>query len=128
MEYRMLGKSDLKISRIGFGSMSLATDKRLAETLLLRALDGGINFFDTADIYQQGMNERILGLAFREKRDQVILATKVGNHLRADGSGLDWVPSKKYILSAIERSLERLQTDYIDLYQLHGGTREDPID
>jgi aryl-alcohol dehydrogenase-like predicted oxidoreductase len=128
MEYRMLGKSDLQISRIGFGTMSLASDNPLAETLLLRALEGGINYFDTADMYQQGKNESILGRAFQGKRNQVILATKVGNQWRADGSGWDWNPSKKYILSAIDQSLERLKTDYVDLYQLHGGTKEDPID
>jgi aryl-alcohol dehydrogenase-like predicted oxidoreductase len=59
---------------------------------------------------------------------KVIIATKVGNQWRADGSGWDWNPNKDYIISAVEQSLKRLQTDYIDLYQLHGGTMEDPID
>ena len=118
----------MKISRIGFGGMSLEPDDPFAETLLLRALDGGINYFDTADIYHQGRNETCIGRAFSGKRNQIILATKVGNQWRTDGSGLDWVPTKKYILSAIDKSLERFQTDYIDLYQLHGGTLEDPID
>ena len=128
MEYRELGKSDLKISRIGFGAMSLEQGSPLNENLLLRALEGGINYFDTADLYQKGLNEAVLGRAFQGKRDQLVLASKVGNQWRADGSGWDWNPSKKYILSAIERSLKSLQTDYIDLYQLHGGTLEDPID
>ena len=70
----------------------------------------------------------MLGHAFRDKRKELILATKVGNQWRNDGSGWDWNPSKKYILSSVDQSLERLQTDYIDLYQLHGGTIEDPID
>lgn len=108
--------------------MSLELNNPNNETLLHNALDGGINFFDTADIYQQGLNEILLGRAFREKRKRIILATKVGNRLRADRSGWDWVPSKKYILSAVNQSLGRLQTDYIDLYQLHGGTIDDPID
>ena len=99
-----------------------------AETLLLRALEGGINYFDTADMYLKGLSETILGRTFRGKRNQVILATKVGNQWRSDGSGWDWNPSKKYILESVEQSLNRLQTDYIDLYQLHGGTMEDPID
>jgi aryl-alcohol dehydrogenase-like predicted oxidoreductase len=128
MEYRLLGKSDIKISRIGFGGMSLDANNPQNEFLLQQALEGGINYFDTADMYQHGMNEAMLGRAFRGKRNQVVYATKVGNQWRPDGSGWDWNPSKKYILSALELSLERLQTDYIDLYQLHGGTLEDPID
>jgi aryl-alcohol dehydrogenase-like predicted oxidoreductase len=128
MEYQLLGKSRLKISRIGFGAMSLELNNPHNESLLHNALDEGINFFDTADMYQKGLNEILLGRAFREKRNRIILATKVGNQWRADGSGWDWNPSKKNILSAVNHSLERLQTDYIDLYQLHGGTLEDPID
>jgi aryl-alcohol dehydrogenase-like predicted oxidoreductase len=128
MEYRLLGKSDLQISRIGFGCMSLDKPDDQAENLLNRALEMGINYFDSADLYQKGWNEIILGRALAAKRDKVILATKVGNQWRPDGSGWDWSPSKKYILSAIDRSLDRLKTDYIDLYQLHGGTIEDPID
>src|SRR6202162_6730939 len=98
MEYQLLGKSKLKISRIGFGAMSLEQNNPHNESLLHSALDGGINFFDTADMYQQGSNEILLGRAFREKRKRIILSTKVGNKWRADGSGWDWVPSKKYIL------------------------------
>ncbi len=128
MEYRLLGTSGLKISRIGFGAMSLELNNPLNETLLNKALDEGINFFDTADMYQQGLNETLLGSVFREKRKKIILATKVGNQWRADGSGWDWNPSKEYILSAVDNSLRRLQTDYIDLYQLHGGTIQDPIE
>jgi aryl-alcohol dehydrogenase-like predicted oxidoreductase len=127
MEYRMLGKSGLNISRIGFGCMSLNPNDADTEKLLLEALDGGINYFDTADMYQKGFNETLLGKVFRGKRDRVILATKVGNQWRADGSGWDWNPSKKHILTSVDKSLERLQTDHIDLYQLHGGTINDPI-
>lgn len=128
MEYGLLGKSRLNISRIGFGTMSLEMENPVSEHLLLDALHAGINFFDTADMYQQGKLEILLGRTFQNKRDQIILASKVGNQWRPDGSGWDWNPSKKYILSAIDQSLKRLQTDYIDLYQLHGGTLEDPID
>jgi len=128
MEYRTLGKSDLNISRIGFGCMSLDPADPNSENILLKALDGGINYFDTADLYNKGLNESILGRAFAGKRNQVLLATKVGNQWRADGSGWDWNPSKKHILSSIDQSLKRLQTDYVDLYQLHGGTIDDPID
>jgi aryl-alcohol dehydrogenase-like predicted oxidoreductase len=129
MKYQQLGKSDLQISRIGFGSMSLsATRKNESISLLHAALAAGINYFDTADLYEKGLNEEMLGEAFEGKRDQVILATKVGNQWRADGPGWDWNPSKAYILKSVEESLRRLRTDYIDLYQLHGGTIDDPLD
>jgi aryl-alcohol dehydrogenase-like predicted oxidoreductase len=128
MEYKMLGKSDLNISRIGFGCMSLDPLNTEAENILQKALDGGMNYFDTADMYHKGQNETMLGNAFSGKRDRVIIATKVGNQWRPDGSGWDWNPSKKYILASVDQSLTRLQTDYIDLYQLHGGTINDPIE
>ena len=128
MKYKQLGKSDLKVSEISFGCMSLGNDQAENHKLLHQALGQGINFFDTADLYQKGENEETVGKAFKGMRGQVILSTKVGNQWRADGSGWDWNPSKSYILQAVEDSLQRLQTDYIDLYQLHGGTIEDPID
>ena len=108
--------------------MSLDAGNAEAEKILQQALSLGINYFDTADLYQQGGNEELLGRAFKGKRDQVILASKVGNQWRPDGSGWDWNPSKKYILDSVEKSLRRLQTDYLDLYQLHGGTIDDPVD
>ena len=128
MEYCFLGKSDLHVSRLGFGCMSLDPKDPQGVNILHKALDAGLNYFDTADLYNKGQNEMMLGLAFRDKRKELILATKVGNQWRNDGSGWDWNPSKKYILSSVDQSLKRLQTDYIDLYQLHGGTMEDPID
>jgi aryl-alcohol dehydrogenase-like predicted oxidoreductase len=128
MEYSILGSSGMKISKIGFGAMSLAPENPEAGTILERAVDHGINYFDTADMYQRGLNESLLGRFLKSKRRELILGTKVGNRWRQDGSGWDWVPSKKYILDNVEDSLRRLQTDYIDLYQLHGGTLEDPID
>jgi aryl-alcohol dehydrogenase-like predicted oxidoreductase len=128
MEYATLGRSSLEISRISFGCMSLEEDQQSATTLLHRAIDLGINFFDTADLYQRGINEEMVGKALQSKRNEIVLATKVGNQWKADGSGWDWNPRKEYILEAVEKSLLRLQTDHIDLYQLHGGTLEDPID
>lgn len=127
MEYVQLGKSDLRISRIGFGCMSLGDDDAANESILQRALALGINFFDTADLYAKGMNEVSVGKALKPHRSNVYIATKVGNQWRADGSGWDWNPRKEYILTEVEKSLQRLQTDYIDLYQLHGGTIDDPI-
>src|SRR5664279_1373973 len=104
MQYRILGQSDLNISRIGFGTMSLEPDNPSAEELLLKAFRGGINYFDTADLYQHGAIETVLGRAFRGIRKQVILATKVGNQWRPDGSGWIWNPTKQYILKAIDQS------------------------
>jgi len=128
MEYRKLGKSELMISSVSFGCMSLQGTDASNKALLLKAIDGGINFFDTADLYDKGANETTVGKALREKRKEIIISTKVGNQWKTDGSGWDWNPRKQYILSAVEDSLRRLQTDYIDLYQLHGGTMDDPID
>lgn len=128
MQFNQLGNSDLMISRTGFGTMSLQQDENAAALLIPKAIDLGINYFDTADLYNRGENEIIVGKAIREHRKKIILATKVGNQWRSDGSGWDWNPGKKYILDAVEQSLKRLGTDHIDLYQLHGGTINDPID
>lgn len=128
MNYRILGKSNLQISEVSFGCMSLEDDYSQAKKILHKAIDSGIHYFDTADLYQKGENEKMVGKALRNHRKDVIIGTKVGNQLRQDGSGWDWNPGKEYILQAVESSLQRLQTDYIDLYQLHGGTINDPID
>lgn len=108
--------------------MSLEQDQPQNTRLIRQAFDRGINFFDTADLYDKGANEIVVGKAIRDFRKEVILATKVGNQWKPDGSGWVWNPNKAYILNAVNESLRRLQTDYIDLYQLHGGTMEDPID
>lgn len=128
MNYKLLGSSDLKISEIAFGAMSLQGSDAANAALIQQALAAGINYFDTADLYDKGANESTLGKALQGKRKEVIIATKAGNQWRPDGSGWDWNPRKEYILSAADASLQRLQTDYIDLYQLHGGTLEDNID
>ena len=128
MNYQLLGKSSLNISKIGFGCMSLKPDQKDFNNIIDAAIDLGINYFDTADLYDKGLNETLLGKAFKGKRDKVILATKAGNQWRADGSGWDWNPRKEYILKCADESLKRLQIDYIDLYQSHGGTMEDNID
>jgi aryl-alcohol dehydrogenase-like predicted oxidoreductase len=128
MQYDQLGKSSLGISRIGFGSMSLKEENKEAAKILHRAIELGINYFDTADLYDKGANETLLGTILREKRKDIVLATKVGNEWKEDGTGWNWNPRKSYILKSVENSLQRLQTDVIDIYQLHGGTIEDPID
>lgn len=128
MDYKRLGKSNLNISRIGFGTMSLKPDQPDFNTIIDAAIDLGINYFDTADLYDKGENEIMLGKVFKGKREKVIIATKAGNQWREDGSGWDWNPRKEYILKCAEESLKRLQTDYLDLFQLHGGTMEDNIE
>lgn len=127
MQYHFLGKSDIKVSQISLGCMSLKTEEAFQQ-VIPKALELGINFFDTADLYDQGQNEVLLGKTLGANRKNIIIASKVGNQLNSDGSSWSWNPSKEYILSAIDESLKRLNTDYIDLYQLHGGTIDDPID
>jgi aryl-alcohol dehydrogenase-like predicted oxidoreductase len=107
--------------------MSLPPDESVSIPILHEAIDLGVNYLDTADVYNDGVNETIIGKALKGRRDKVIIGSKVGNQRRADG-GLDWNPTKKHILSCIEGSLKRLQTDHLDLYQLHGGTINDNID
>lgn len=130
MKNNLLGTSNIKVSEIAFGCMSLELQKgqQYVNNLLRRAHDGGINLFDTADLYDKGMNEEMVGTALAPIRDDIFIATKVGNVWREDGSGWDWNPSKEHILSGVNESLRRLQTDHIDLYMLHGGTIDDPID
>jgi aryl-alcohol dehydrogenase-like predicted oxidoreductase len=127
MKRSKLGKSDLLVSDISFGCMSLSKNDD-NDTLIRSAYEGGINFFDTADRYDHGWNESILGSALKDFRDDVIISTKVGHQISGDGSQWVWKPTKDHILAAADQSLKRLQTDRIDLYQLHGGTLEDPID
>ncbi|MEO1451473.1 MAG: aldo/keto reductase [Bacteroidota bacterium] len=128
MQHHYLGNSSLYVSVLSFGCMSLGEDHGTNARLIHQAHDGGINLFDTADLYQKGFNEETVGRAIKGRRDKVILATKVGNEWMPDGLSWRWNPTKQYILSAVEKSLRRLDTDYIDLYQLHGGTIDDPID
>ncbi|WP_349410808.1 aldo/keto reductase [Pseudalkalibacillus sp. SCS-8] len=128
MKQNQLGSSDIQVSEIGLGCMSLGEDERESIRIIHQALDEGVTFIDTADLYGFGANEELVGKALEGKRDQCILATKVGNRWDHVDEGWEWAPSKAYIQSAVKKSLQRLRTDYIDLYQLHGGTMEDPID
>ncbi len=123
-----MGSSELLVGEIGLGCMSLGTEEQSAVGIIHEALDRGVNLLDTADLYDAGRNEEWVGKAIRGRRDRVVLATKVGNRRVPGQSGWSWDPSKAYILTAVQESLRRLGTDYIDLYQLHGGTIEDPID
>lgn len=128
MQKRKLGKSELFVSEVGLGTMSLGKDEKTAASIIDHAIENGINYLDTADIYDSGVNEELVGKAIKSKRQDIILATKVGNRLKKGENGWAWDPSKAYIKDAVKESLRRLQTDYIDLYQLHGGTIEDNIE
>ena len=128
MKKRTLGQSEFQISEISLGCMSLSTDAAEAKQVIAAALDAGINYFDTADLYDRGVNEQIVGTALKEHRQDIILATKVGNRWQEGKDGWHWDTSATYIKQAVRDSLQRLQTDYIDLYQLHGGTLDDNWD
>ena len=108
--------------------MSLSTDKTQAATIVDMALDAGINYIDTADLYDYGANEEIIGATLGKRRHDIILATKVGNRWAKGVDGWHWDASPSYIKEAVHASLRRLGTDYIDVYQLHGGTLEDNWD
>lgn len=127
MKKRRIGQSDLYVSELGLGAMSFQT-KEDAIQIVRAAIERGINFIDTADLYRYGENESWIGQAIQHCREDVILATKVGNRWEEGKTGWFWDPSKAYIKEAVKKSLKRLKTDYIDLYQLHGGTIDDPIE
>lgn len=136
MEYIQLGKTGLRVSRICLGCMSYGTSKwrpwvlddEASRPFFKRALEAGINFFDTANVYSQGVSEQVTGRALKDfaKRDQVVIATKVHGQM-GDGPN-DRGLSRKHIMNAIDASLERLQTDYVDLYQIHRYDPSTPIE
>lgn len=135
MQYVNLGKSGLKVSRIALGCMSYGVDQRAwrlneeqSRPFMRQALELGINFFDTANMYGGGASEEVVGRTLRDfaKRDEIVLATKVFFPMRddANGGGL----SRKAIMVEIDASLRRLQTDYVDLYQIHRWDYATPIE
>lgn len=137
MEYIRLGTTGLKVSRICLGCMSYgaptkqwpwALDEEHSRPFIQRALELGITFFDTADVYSSGKSEEVVGRALRDfaSRDEVVIATKV-HGVMGPGSN-DHGLSRKHILSAIDASLKRLGTDYVDLYQIHRWDYETPIE
>lgn len=130
MKTRRLGHSGIEVTELVFGAMMFGawgnTDVAECQAMVRRALDGGITTFDTADMYDDGVSETILGAALRGHRDEVVLATKVGNPMGGDmtRSGL----SARWIRQACDDSLRRLQVEHIDLYQLHRPDPSTPID
>lgn len=128
MEKVKLGNSSLQVSRIALGCMSLPDDAKEAKAIVDEALDLGINYFDTADLYGKGKNEELVGRSLGKRRTDIILATKVGNQWQSDSDEVSWNPTEAYIKKQVHESLRRLNTDYIDLYQLHGGMITDPVE
>ncbi|WP_444685820.1 aldo/keto reductase [Alkalicoccus luteus] len=128
MQSSTIGNSLIKASVLGFGCMSLPEDYKEAERILHAAVDGGITYFDTADLYQFGRNEENVGRGLTPYRNSVTIATKGGNDWSSDQTTWSWNPSKSYLIEACKQSLKRLNTDSIDVYQLHGGTIDDPFD
>ncbi len=127
MEYRNLGKSGLKVSAIGLGcnNFGMKCDLEQTRAIVHRALDEGVTLFDTADIYgNRGASEELLGKALGQRRREVIVASKFGM-VMGDGPYLHGA-SRRYAIAAAEDSLRRLNTDYIDLYQLHTPDPETP--
>ena len=127
IEYRRLGQSGLEVSRICLGTMMFGdrTDAGAAQQIVDSAIEAGINFIDTADVYAKGASEKIVGAAIKANRRRWILATKVGNVMTA--APLDGGLSKRWILQACDDSLTRLATDYIDIYYLHKDDLDTPI-
>ncbi len=127
MKYRPLGKTGLKVSEVGFGAWQIGgnahgnsygpTDDRTSKLAIEKALEMGCNFFDTADVYGHGHSEQLLGEVLSGRREDVIIATKVGGDFYHGTPRMNF--NSDYVAFALERSLERLQTDYVDLYQLH---------
>jgi aryl-alcohol dehydrogenase-like predicted oxidoreductase len=128
VEYRRLGNSGLKVSVVGLGTNNFGgrSDEAASQTVIDAAIDMGINLFDTADVYGQGKSEEIIGRGIKGRRDSVVLATKFRSPM-GDGPNQQG-GSRGYILQAVEASLRRLQTDYIDLYQMHSPDPETPIE
>lgn len=118
MKYKQLGRTGLKVSTIGLGTLTIGTQVNEAESinLIRNALASGINFLDTSDTYGEGRSEEVVGKAIKGERDSVLLATKVG---RRPGPRDFGTLSRKSIMKAIEDSLRRMQTDYIDVYYAH---------
>ncbi|HEX9058522.1 MAG TPA: aldo/keto reductase [Ktedonobacterales bacterium] len=128
MEYRRLGRSGLRVSAIGLGGNTFGRYADAARTaeIVGRALDLGVNLFDTADVYNSGQSEEFIGRAIRGRRDQALIATKVSSRV-GDGPN-DAGASRKHIMDGCEASLRRLGTDYIDLYQIHWFDSDTPQD
>ena len=130
MEYRNLGRSGLQVSVVGLGCMpfGMSIEEEAAATIVHRAMELGINFFDTADIYgDRGKSEVWLGRALGKRRQEVVIATKFAGPMSSSRRDMQG-GSRRYICAAVEASLQRLGTDYIDLYQMHFPDVTTPVE
>ena len=135
MQYTNLGKTGLKVSRLCLGMMTYGSkqwrewilDEEQAKPFVKRALDAGINFFDTADVYSLGESEKVTGNLLKGiKRENIVVATKVFSTMSDDVN--DRGLSRKHIMDSIDKSLKRLQMEYVDLYQIHRWDYNTPIE
>lgn len=135
MDYRRVGDSGLVVSELGFGAATFGgvgdffgawgdTDVQAARRIVDACLEAGVTLFDTADVYSAGASEEVLGAALRGRRDEVVISTKAGLPMGPD----DWGTSRARLLRAVDDALRRLQTDRIDLFQLHGYDARTPIE
>ena len=128
MQYRQLGRSGLKISPICLGTMMFGgpTDEATSARIVAKAREAGVNFIDTADAYNNGDSEQVVGRAISNNRPNWVLATKLANQMGDDPNrgGL----SRRWVLQAADESLKRLGTDYIDIYYLHKEDHSTPLD
>src|SRR3954463_11785866 len=130
MEHRTLGRTGVKVSPLCLGAMMFGAwgnpDHDVSIRIIHAALDAGINFIDTADVYSRGESEEIVGKALKGRRDNVVLATKVHGPMGEDPN--EFGNSRRWIVREVENSLRRLQTDWIDLYQIHRPEEDTDID
>lgn len=130
MKYKTVGRTGVKVSNLCFGAMSFGgdADERSSKELFERCLDAGINFFDTADLYSHGRSEELLGKFMKGKREELIITSKVFFPAKETPTVNDRGLSRKHIESAVNASLKRLQTDYIDFYILHYFDHETAVE
>ena len=130
MEYKTLGQSGLQVSVVGLGCMNfgMMNDEAESAEIVHKAIDLGVNLFDTADVYgERGKSEQWLGRALGSRRADVIVATKFAGPMSEEHFDMQG-GSRRYIMKAVEASLQRLVTDYIDLYQMHRADPDTPVE
>lgn len=125
IKFNKVGKSGIRVSEMTLGCMSLDSESMKSNQIIDYALDNGINHLDTADLYHFGLNESMISRSIKDKREHIVLTSKVGNQFDSQTKKVIWNPSRDHIINALKASLSRLKTDYLDFYLLHGGTIED---